>query len=163
MGSGKSTLGPGLAKLMNYSFLDLDKEIERLAGKTIPEIFELEGEDRFRKLEKQTLYHTGQSGKVVVATGGGTPCFYQNMEWMNDHGISVYLKWTPEELLKNITSSADERPLMSGQDEADKLNFIRTTLADREKFYLQSQIIIASPTLQDAPGQILSALEKLRQ
>ena len=148
---------------MNYSFLDLDKEIERVAGKTIPEIFEQEGEDRFRRLEKQTLYHTGQSEKMVFATGGGTPCFYQNMDWMNDHGITVYLKWTPEELLKNITSSADVRPLMTGQGAEDKLNYIRTTLADREKYYLRSQIIITSPTLQDAPEQIRSALGKLSQ
>ena len=123
MGCGKTTTGKKLAKKLGYSFLDLDKEIEKQQKNTIAQIFESKGEDYFRKLEHQFLTDFNLNKNTVVSCGGGTPCFYNNMEMMNKIGYTVYIQMTTEALfsrLKQITP-----PLSSSQSCPRKLEGIR--------------------------------------
>ena len=142
MGSGKSTFGAELANILGYSFTDLDKSIEEKAGKGISEIFEKDGEDAFRQMETDTLKETAKLEKHVIATGGGTPCFSDNMEWMNEHGKTVYIKLFDSELFTRLSEDETERPLLKDMSEAELRNFIYKTLRQRAYFYHQSQIVI---------------------
>jgi len=95
MGSGKSTVGKGLAREFKLQFIDLDTYIEERNFKTIPELFSTEGEAGFRLLEQKALHEVSVFENVIVATGGGAPCFFDNMEVINQTGTSVYLNGTP--------------------------------------------------------------------
>jgi shikimate kinase len=102
MGSGKSYWGKKWAAINHMSFVDLDELIEKKSGKSIADIFETLGEEHFRKLEAETLRSCAQMEDTIVACGGGTPCFYENMHWMNDHGITIHLSATPTEILQRV-------------------------------------------------------------
>ncbi|MEQ9405455.1 MAG: shikimate kinase [Cyclobacteriaceae bacterium] len=111
-GSGKTTLGKKLAKKRELSFIDLDEEIERAIGKSIPEIFSDDGEDKFRLIEsnclKEIIY---DKENFVLATGGGTPCFFNNMQLMNESGVTVYINTPVAEIRKRLENDSS-RPLM---------------------------------------------------
>lgn len=140
MGSGKSTAGRKLATLMNWSFIDLDKQIEEAAGKTIPEIFESEGETHFRQLESEALIRTASVKNTIISTGGGTPCHGSNMDFMLASGLTVYLKLTPEQLTSRLLESSGNRPLIKNIPD-DQLNeFISKKLAEREPWYSRAGI-----------------------
>jgi shikimate kinase len=115
MGSGKSTVGKGLAKKLNLQFIDLDNYIEERNFKTIPEIFASVGEVGFRKIEQHALKEIAEFENVVVATGGGAPCFFDNMELIKRTGVSVYLNGTPRILAERLLNSKTERPLMKSR------------------------------------------------
>lgn len=134
MGSGKTTLGKKLARVMGYDFVDLDKVIETRAGQSIPDFFAKHGEEAFRALERDCLQTGLPAGNTVVATGGGAPCYYDNMEWMNRHGVTVYLMLEPKALASRLKGSAD-RPLISGLSGAELLAYIEEKLALREPYY----------------------------
>ena len=140
MGSGKSTAGKKLATLMNWSFIDLDKQIEEAAGKTIPEIFETEGEEHFRDLESKVLASTTSVKNPIISTGGGTPCHGNNMDFMLASGLTVYLKLTPEQLTSRLLGSSGERPLIKNIPD-DQLNeFIAKKLSEREPWYSKAGV-----------------------
>ena len=103
--SGKSTLGRQLAKELNYDFIDLDKRIEVIEGKRIPEIFSIEGEEYFRKVESEQLRKIPSDNKLVIATGGGTPCFNDNMAFIKSSGISIFLDVAPDNLEERMWAS----------------------------------------------------------
>src|SRR5690606_34726901 len=109
MGSGKTTFGKRLAAKLNMAFVDLDNLIEVTEGKTINEIFELKGESYFREKEKEIL-QTTVFVNTVVATGGGTPCFFDNMSWMNTNGKTIYLKMTAQALESRLKFDKNNRP-----------------------------------------------------
>ena len=113
MGSGKTTAGKKLASLLGWSFIDLDKRIEEYTGKTIPEIFSQNGEDYFRIIETQLLRNLKSCTKTVISTGGGTPCYIDNMDFMIETGLTIYLKLTPAELKSRLSQSKGERPLIN--------------------------------------------------
>ena len=142
MGSGKSTFGAELAKILGYSFTDLDTSIEEKAGKSIAEIFEKDGEEAFRKIEQDALKETEKLKDHVISTGGGTPCFFDNMAWMNAHGKTVYIKLFDSELYKRLSDDDKERPLLKDIDEEELRGFIYKTLRQRAYWYHQAQIII---------------------
>jgi shikimate kinase len=148
-GAGKSTLGRKLATLLNYPFFDLDLEIEKLAGKSISQIFRQHGEVYFRELESNILKTVSFSaGKVVIATGGGTPCFHNNMEFMKEQGLTVYLKATPLILANRlIKTDLVNRPLFQERTKDDLRHFLVETLADRATFYAQAGIVFESRSL----------------
>jgi len=138
MGSGKTTTGRKMASLYDCPFIDLDTRIETTTGKSISEHFIL-GEDHFRKVEQQTLHNASTDSKFILSTGGGTPCFHGNMEWMNRNGITVYLKLDPLSLFHRLKASKRPRPLLEGKSDDELLEFIKSNLAERESVYRQAR------------------------
>ena len=156
MGSGKSSVGKRLAKKLDYSFVDLDDEAERLAGKTVTEIFQLRGEEHFRKLEQQALKLSAQLQNAVIATGGGTPCYFDNMDFINANGASVYLRMSPASLVYRLEHAQKERPLVKNLSGDGLLQYIETKLKEREPYYLKAKCIIKGETIKT--NQIISLI-----
>ncbi|MDA3880151.1 MAG: shikimate kinase [Prolixibacteraceae bacterium] len=142
MGSGKSTVGKGLAKSLNLSFIDMDDYIEERNMRTISQIFEEVGEDGFRKIERKALFELSEFEDVVIGTGGGAPCFFDNMDVIKKTGKSVYLKGTPRILSERLMNSKVERPLIKGKSEQELVAFINETLTKREYWYNQADVVI---------------------
>ena len=142
MGSGKSTIGKRLAAHLGWSFIDLDKLIEEHTGRTIPEIFSQKGEDYFRSIEAQLLRDLMSCTNTVISTGGGTPCHGDNIDFMNENGLTIYLKLTPAELNSRLSQSNGERPLIKDLEKGNLLSFIEEKLAVRKKYYDRSDIIV---------------------
>lgn len=141
MGSGKSKTGELLARKLGYDFLDTDELIEMSQGKSIKRIFQDSGEEYFRHIEMETLHSLGEKKNVVVATGGGLPCFSNNMEWINAHGISVYLKVPVAMLIQRLLNDRGERPLLQSLTEAELAEKVRKQMESREEYYLASKIV----------------------
>lgn len=142
MGSGKTTTGKELARKLGWNFLDLDEEIEKKTGMPIREIFSIKGEAWFRQTESETLAETGILSRTVVATGGGTPCIGENLNYMQGHGLTVYLKFSPAQLAENLEVNDGKRPLLEGIAKNNLEDYITLTLAEREKWYLSAKLII---------------------
>ncbi|OON68323.1 hypothetical protein B0919_14325 [Hymenobacter sp. CRA2] len=136
-GAGKTTLGRALATLYSLPFRDLDDEIVRRAGRSIPDIFAQDGEECFRQLEADTLRAAvAAHERLVLATGGGTPCFHQNMEVLNQTGITLWLDVPVEELLARLRHAAATRPLLAALPDPAALEArLRETLGARQRFY----------------------------
>jgi len=141
MGSGKTHWGRLWSADNPFSFVDLDHTIEKEEGKTIAKIFEEKGEDYFRQLETTTLRSFGENENIIIACGGGTPCFNNNMQWMNEHGVTVYLRATPKQLANRLAKEQEQRPLLHSVDKHELENFIEQKLNEREAFYSEAQII----------------------
>lgn len=147
MGSGKTTAGKKLASRLGWSFIDLDRKIEEKSGSTIPELFSKHGEDYFRNIESDVLKSHEYEANTVISTGGGTPCFGDNMEYMLSTGLTIYLKLTPGQLKSRLTYSSQERPLIKNLDNNNILAFIEEKLAYREKWYSRADIIMEGSDL----------------
>ncbi len=141
MGSGKTTVGKLLAQALSLSFVDLDAYIENKYRKTIPRLFEEKGEDEFRKMESLSLKEVSEFEDVVISTGGGTPCFFDNMEVMNRTGLTVYLDAHPEDLADHLLASRTVRPLIVGKSREELIPFITEHLARRETYYKKAKIV----------------------
>ncbi len=147
MGSGKSTAGKKLAAALGYAFMDLDTMIEQKYRITIPAVFEKYDEPAFRKLERETLKQTFGLDRHVIATGGGTPCFFNNMELIREHGTSVYLKMSPGALLQRLLNSKKKRPLLEQQPRDRVLAYIDETLRAREVYYSRADHTVRGENL----------------
>ncbi len=147
MGVGKSYLGKIWAKENNLKFCDLDEIIAQEEKMTIAEIFEKNGENYFRQKEKETLLKTLTFQNTIIACGGGTPCFFDNINWMRKNGTVIFLNETVEKILLNITNDKQVRPLLENLNEAEKFTFIQNKLAERLPFYIQSHIILSTEQL----------------
>jgi len=144
MGSGKTTVGKLLAAKLGYSFVDMDVHIEEKLFKSVSQIFAELGEEQFRLLERQSLYEVAKFDRVVISTGGGAPCFFDNMGYMNEQGMTVYLKLSPEELAERLElSRANKRPLLAGRKGEELRRFISDGLAKREPFYAQAAYTVS--------------------
>lgn len=142
MGSGKTHWGRKVAAALSRPFVDLDARIETREGKSIARIFRESGEAGFRELEKQCLRDLKGLPPSIIATGGGTPCFFDNMAWMRAEGLVVYLKTPPEILFERLKPERRRRPLLEGLDDAGLSDFIRQRLAARAPAYAQADRII---------------------
>ena len=142
MGCGKSTIGRKVAALMGMNFIDLDKYIEERNFKSVPDIFAQEGENAFREKERLALHEVAQFEDIVIGTGGGAPCFFDNMQQMNEAGITIYLAPDNEILASRLLKSKTERPLIAGKSKEELLDFIASALEKRAPFYEQSKIVI---------------------
>jgi shikimate kinase len=144
MGCGKTTMGRKLATALGYEFLDLDHALEAHTGMPIPEYFTTHGEDAFRKLESSILKETAYPENAIVSTGGGLPCFFDNMDWMNAHGQSVYMKLMPKALASRLEHAKTPRPVLQGKKGDELVAFIESKLAEREPFYSQASVTAES-------------------
>ena len=161
MGSGKSSVGNELAALLHWKFIDLDATIELISGKTILQIFKEEGETSFRKLERETLLQMATKKNVVIATGGGTPIYMDNMEWMNRNGITVYLKTHPGTLFHRLAQDKKNRPLIADLPDVDLMEFILESLKKRLLYYIKSTLTVSGEGIPAVTAQaILSAITK---
>lgn len=147
MGSGKSHWGSIWAKEKNLDFFDLDKLIEAKEHKSVAEIFEINGEDYFRKAEAEMLRFLQDKEKCIISCGGGTPCFNGNMEWMNKNGVTIYLQTSPAQILQRVLTEKNKRPLIKKLNEAELLFFIEQKLQEREIFYSAAKITVKASDL----------------
>lgn len=149
MGSGKSHWGKIWAAQYKLGFVDLDGAIEADEGKSVVDIFESKGETYFRDLEADKLREMGDLKNTIVACGGGTPCFKDNMQWMKENGITVYISATPDEILRRLAKGQEQRPLIKKLNQAELLFFIEQKLKERESFYKQANIILPSADITE--------------
>ncbi len=157
MGSGKTTFGRKLAQKLVYAFGDLDERLCAYSGKTIAELFASLGEAGFRKLEQEVLHQTLADEQVVVSTGGGTPCYFDNMAWMNAQGKTVYMHLDAKALASRLEHAKSPRPLLAGKKGAELLTFIEEKLAERQAFYQQANMMVSGLDL--TPEKLLLYLE----
>jgi shikimate kinase len=150
MGSGKTGVGKKLSKHAGYDFIDLDEYIESKYGKSIPDIFSGEGEARFRELERKYLHEVSALNKVVISAGGGTPCFFDNMDFMNRTGLTVYLRMTSSALARRLENARTHRPLLQGLEGEELKSFIRSSLEKREPFYRQASVTVKGENISIA-------------
>lgn len=148
MASGKSAMGRAVSEQLGLEHVDLDWYIEEREGKTIPQIFESEGEDGFRKKETSYLMQLmDRDTDMVLSLGGGTPCFNSNMEHLRGKCHSIYLNASPETLTSRLLRSRNPRPLVQGKSEDELSVFVRQTLEKREKYYLMADHVMSVDTL----------------
>ena len=148
MGSGKTTAGKRLATRLGFSFVDTDKLFETEHHCSISEYFDLYEEEKFREEERKILHSTQSLQNTVIAVGGGTPCFYDNMDWMLSNGICVYLEMPPKALFNRLKNSKLERPLLAGTKDFSLLQqTIQALLSQREPFYQKANITVSGLNL----------------
>lgn len=149
MGSGKTTIGRMLSKAANLLFVDLDEAIERAQGKSISVLFSEVGEARFRELEREMLLHYAKGEPCLISTGGGVPCQFDNMEVMNQSGVTIYLKGSPCSLAARLKDAIETRPLLKGVRQEELPAFIESMLSKREAFYLKAEHVLEIDGLTD--------------
>ncbi len=143
MGSGKTTVAAKLASRWGYPAYDLDQMIEKAEGLAVKELFSRYGEEQFRAMEHQYLSTFNKVNRGVVSTGGGTPCYFDNMAFMNSTGITVYLRMTPGQLYGRLKQAGSNRPVIQGYTGQALLDFIDHKLGQREPFYRQATLEIS--------------------
>ncbi len=161
MGAGKTTVGKDLAKALGVTFYDLDWYIETRMRKTVKQIFDERGEEGFRQIEHNMLHEVAEFENVVISCGGGTPCFFDNMDYLNQQGDTVYLQATPEVLHQHLKMGKGVRPLLLNKTPEEVDAFIKEQLEYREQFYLKAKHIL-DVNLMDSYEKIASHIEKLR-
>lgn len=162
MGAGKTTVGKALAKELGVMFYDLDWYIETRMHKTVKEIFDEKGEEGFRIIEHNMLHEVAEFENVVVSCGGGTPCFFDNMDYMNQLGTTVYLKATPETLHAHLKMGKSVRPLLLNKTPEQVREFIVEQLAHREQFYSKADYTL-DINLLDNHDKINITVDKLQK
>ncbi|MDD2621984.1 MAG: shikimate kinase [Bacteroidales bacterium] len=155
MGSGKSVFGKRLAAYANYDFMDLDVCFEATFQTTIFDFFTTYGEAAFRKKETALLRQSTDKDNIVISLGGGTPCYHNNMKWILENGLCVYLQLSPEVLYDRLLQAKQNRPLIHDLIPNELQNYIRKTLTEREKYYTQAQCIIPSINIKSQTVKLL--------
>lgn len=141
MASGKTTFGKELSEQLGTPFIDLDAYIEAKTGKSIPDIFNEVGEDGFRSLERDMLYKSvEEEPDAVIACGGGTPCFYDNMKFLNDNGVTVFIETSTPVLIDRLQEGSQNRPLMNGKSDEEIREKVLSQLCERLPFYMESKL-----------------------
>lgn len=156
MGCGKSTIGKVLAKQLSYKFVDLDDEIEKTAKATISKIFESKGEAYFRKLESKVLKSTlKEKQNIVLALGGGTPCYNDNMKWIKKYP-SFYIRCGVDVLTKRLSKEKSHRPIIADKKKSELKHFISEKLSERREFYNHADyVMVGARSVKDIANRIL--------
>lgn len=149
MASGKTTFGRALAKKANMQHIDLDFYIEQRFHSTVREIFASKGEDEFRRIESAMLREVGEMSDVVISCGGGTPCFGNNLEYMDSRGITVCLQASDNVIADRILKAGNKRPLMAGKSKEEIIETLRQHMEVRKPFYDKAKIIISGESLEN--------------
>jgi shikimate kinase len=160
MGAGKTTIGGRLAKRLGKQFVDTDRFIENRYRKKISELFAEKGEASFREIERSVLQEVAQFENTVVSTGGGAPCFFDNMDLMNRSGVTVYLKVSESGLTERLLAGRQQRPLVGNKTEAELKEFIADSLGKREAWYSRASIVLPAEHLS-TPDDIDRVTENL--
>lgn len=161
MGAGKTTLGKALARNLGLTFVDLDWYVEERFHKTVRQIFEERGEDGFRDVEKRMLHEVGDFENVVISVGGGTPCFFDNMDYMNGAGETVFLDVDVDVLFRRLRVAKQQRPLLAEKTDEELKTFIVEALQKRLPFYTKAKYVFNGELLEDR-HQILQSVERLK-
>jgi shikimate kinase len=162
MGAGKTTIGRQLAITLGLQFYDLDWYIEMRYHTKVSEIFAQQGEEYFRDLERRMLHEVAEFEDVVISCGGGTPCHFDNMDYMNQQAETVYLKLEPEVLVQHLKMGRTVRPLILGKTEQDLEEYIRNSLKEREPFYSKAKHTV-DVSLMDNFEKIAVTIDLLRK
>ena len=162
MGSGKTTVGKALSKQTGMMFYDLDWYIESRMRKSVAQIFAERGEEAFRKLEYNMLHEVAEFEDVIISCGGGTPCFFDNIDYLNQQGDVVYLKASPETLYKHLLMAKVERPLLKDKTPDELIAYITTHLEQREPYYTQAHYTLDVNVLDDY-DKINISVQKLKE
>jgi shikimate kinase len=158
MGSGKTTHGRKIARMMGYDFVDMDSWIEEAVQMPVSEIFLKHGEPYFRQQEVNAIKALSKKEQVVIATGGGAPCHGENMDLMKASGLTIYLKLPPEALLSRLKISKNKRPLLEGKSDEEMRQTIEEMLSQREPFYNQATMIIDG--LERVNERVVNAIQR---
>lgn len=150
-GCGKSSLGKRLARHMGKRYVDTDKLVTESVGASVADIFYYEGEEYFRSAERAALDELARSNfDGVVATGGGLVVWYDNMERMNEVGVTIYLRRSPQNIMSRLTEyGREKRPMFRGKSDEELLQFMTSHMADREPHYLKAQLVVECDTMSD--------------
>lgn len=162
MGAGKTTVGKALAQELNLTFYDLDWYIEERYRRTVPQLFAERGEAGFREIEKRVLHEVAEFEDVVISSGGGTPCFFDNMDYMNGQARTVYLKASTDVLFRHLKMGKTERPLLKNKTDEELKQYIQESLAEREPFYSKAQYML-DVTLLENYEKIKDSVRLLRE
>ena len=160
MGSGKTTVGKALSKATGMMFYDLDWYIENRMHKTISQIFAERGEEAFRQIEYNMLHEVAEFEDVIISCGGGTPCFFDNMDYLNQQGDVVYLKASPETLYKHLLMAKVERPLLKNKTADELISYISGHLQERLPYYQKARYTLDVDVL-DAYDKIKTSVDRL--
>ncbi|MGL5789889.1 MAG: shikimate kinase [Bacteroidales bacterium] len=158
MGSGKSTVGKVLAKTMHFTFIDLDHFIEQRFHKSVSQIFDEDGELRFREIERRMLKEVASYENVIISTGGGTPVFDDNMGFMNDKGITIYLDVTEAILVNRLSKAKEKRPLIASKNDEQLSLFVHESLTKRMPFYETSKYSVDIDSTDLSVTEIVSRI-----
>lgn len=162
MGAGKTTLGKAFSRELGLTFIDLDWYIEERFHKTVQQLFSERGEQGFRELEQKMLHEVAEFEDVVISAGGGTPCFFDNMDYMNACGDTVFLQVEPEVLFRRLKVAKQQRPLLANKSDEELMNFICEALQNRHPFYSQAKLLFRADELEDK-SQIQTSVDSLRK
>lgn len=162
MGAGKTTLGKAFSREEGLTFVDLDWYIEERFHKTIAQIFAERGEEGFRELERRMLHEVSEFENVVIATGGGTPCHFDNMEYMNACGETVFLEVDVDVLFRRLKVAKQQRPLLAQKTDEELKEFIVSALAGRKPYYSKAKHIFRADELEDRQ-QIQNSVNALKK
>ncbi|KAA6350084.1 Shikimate kinase [termite gut metagenome] len=149
MGAGKTTLGKAWAQKLDLSFIDMDGFIENRFHKKIRDLFEEHGETGFRELERKILHEVAEFEGVIISAGGGTPCFFDNMDFMNQKGNTVFLEVSPDILFSRLRMASISRPMLNGKTDEEIRMFILRTLEERIPFYMRAQYTFSVDKLEN--------------
>ena len=161
MGSGKTTVGHALSQELGLPFYDLDWYIETRMHRTVKQIFDEKGEEGFRKIEHNLLHEVAEFEDVIISCGGGTPCFFDNIDYINRQGETVYLKCTTDVLYKHLKMGKTVRPLLLNKTPDEVKTFIETQLKQREPFYAKAKHIV-DVSLMDNKEKIKTTVDAIR-
>ena len=162
MGSGKTTVGKALGKERGLPLYDLDWYIESRMRKKVSQIFAERGEEGFRVIERNMLHEVAEFEDVVISCGGGTPCFFDNMDYLNSQAQVVYLRCEPEVLRKHLLMGKGDRPLLKGKTPEELTDYIREQLEYREQFYTKARYTL-DVSLMDNYDKIKITIDKLKE
>jgi shikimate kinase len=163
MGCGKSTIGRTVSRLTGIRFIDLDTYIEDRFHSSISDIFASHGEAGFRDIEYRMLHEVADFEDVLVACGGGTPCFMDNMEYMNSHGVTVFLDTSIDRLHSRLMRGRRKRPLIANKSDDELLSFIVDALQKRRPHYAKAQVRFSSDLLESKSEIENTAKEFIQQ
>lgn len=161
MGSGKTTVGHALSQELGLPFYDLDWYIETRMHCTVKQIFDEKGEEGFRKIEHNLLHEVAEFEDVIISCGGGTPCFFDNIDYINRQGETVYLKCTTDVLYKHLKMGKTVRPLLLNKTHDEVKTFIEAQLKQREPFYAKAKHIV-DVSLMDNKEKIKTTVDAIR-